>query len=240
MSFFDPQSKYYIPKIVITALAIFVVLILLSDYAFDWISIGQSSQVVASTPTATENQPQFLSSTVTVPSESQQQYAVNILAATIIAVVFFAFAAALTIFAMFKTTDEIKPAIQMLTTISAIFGVLIGAIPGYYFGNQVNKTEVKEKETQIKQVEAAKEEIELKTKAKIEKVEDSLERIAPIVAKDPTAKEELQKAKSNLKASKEQLSIDPERTTDNKKNPTNNNENEDKSENNTSEEQKEE
>src|SRR5580765_6873482 len=63
---------------------------------------------------------------------------------TIIAIVFFLFLALLTGFAMVSTSDAVANAIKMLTSLSAIFGVVIGAIPGFYFANKVNQSEIKQ------------------------------------------------------------------------------------------------
>jgi ABC-type multidrug transport system permease subunit len=75
---------------------------------------------------------------------------------TIIAIVFFAFLALLTGFAMFSTSEAVANAIKMLTSLSAIFGVVIGAIPGFYFANKVNQSEIKQAKQETNVVEEGK------------------------------------------------------------------------------------
>lgn len=63
---------------------------------------------------------------------------------TIVAIIFFTFLALLTITAMLSRSEAVANAIKMLTSLSAIFGVIIGAIPGFYFANKVNQSEIKQ------------------------------------------------------------------------------------------------
>ena len=140
MKFLNKESNLYEVQLISGTLIVFILLLLLGFAGTRLFSSNGSVNEVNGKDqnTLIEAQKDEDAKASTVKAESFWKGS----GSTVIAVFFFAFLLVLTLGAMFVSSDKVKNAIEMLTSLSAIFGVIIGAIPGYYFAKQVNKVEV--------------------------------------------------------------------------------------------------